>query len=646
MTADTATVDQQLTIFLSYARADRERIALLTNTLQSAGLLVWWDALIEGGAAFAKTIESALDHANVVVVAWSKTSVASDWVRDEAAHGRDGGRFVPISLDGTPPPLGFRQYHFIDFTRWTGDAAAPEIKQLVSAIHSSNTGAPAQRIAEPAQSIRPTPLLKRRSVLAGAGVAGAVIVGGGYLAWDRLLHAAADNSIAVLPFANLSSDPSQSYFSDGLSEELRARLGQSGQFKVAAPTSSNLFRDHKSDAVTTAAKLGVAYLLDGSVRREGNAVRIVSELIDARSGLSKWSQSYDRNLTDIFALQSEIATVVMQAIAGQIAPATRAALKATPGTNNVLAYDAYLKGKEQYNLDIDENSDRKALAYFDQAIAADPNYAQAYAARSDALIEIAVTYTKNIQFKQLTNDALTSAHKAIALAPALAEAQFAAGSAIYNGQFNFRAARPFYDRAYALGHSNASILEVYAYFASKSGRNEEALAAIDKAIVLDPLNPLMFRAKGKILYSARRYSEAVPFLKQAITMNPKISNTYAFVGFAWLMQNKLNEARLAFLAERRADWRLTGLAIVDHKLGKKEAALDSIHQLVTQYGEIVSYQLAEIKAQSGEIGEAMRTLEKAFAINDPGITFMLSDPMLDPLRSQPAFSILLRKLGL
>ena len=131
-----------LTVFLSYARADRARIAPLARALEAQGLKVWWDALIAGGAAFARTIEAALEDADVIVVGWSQASVASDWVRDEAAHGRDRGRFVPISLDGTPPPLGFRQYHFIDFTRWNGADDAPELRQLLSAIRSAAAAAP------------------------------------------------------------------------------------------------------------------------------------------------------------------------------------------------------------------------------------------------------------------------------------------------------------------------------------------------------------------------------------------------------------------------------------------------------------------------------------------------------------------------
>ncbi len=640
MSSDNLNADKQLTVFLSYSHTDRERVEQLTAALQKAGINVWWDALIEGGAAFAKSIEAALEAADVLVVAWSASSVASDWVRDEAAHGRDRGRFVPISLDGTPPPLGFRQYHFINFTQWRGDAEAVEVKQVLHAITTGSAGAPADT-AHGASTTQGK--IGRRTLL---GAAGAAVFGGGYFGWQSLSGGVADNSIAVMPFANLSGDASQSYFSDGLSEELRARLGQTGQFKVAAQASSNLFRDHKADAVSAAAKLGVAYLLDGSVRRAGDTVRIATQLIEARSGLSKWSQSYDSTLSNVFTVQSEIAAMVVQAIAGQIGAAAQKAVKQSPGTSNIAAYDAYLKGREQYQLDIDKDSDAKALAYFDAAIAADPNYAQAHAARAEALLDLGANYTKASELPSIYATALTAAQKAVALAPNLAIAQLALGDALFTGKLDARAARPYYERAYALGQNNAEILELFAFYASKTGRTAEAFKAIDQAITLDPLNPLMFRAKGKFLYAARRYPEAIALLRQALSMNPKLSSTSAFIGHVLVMQGKYTEARVAYLAEPREYLRQAGIVIVNDKLGKHVDAKTEQAALVLKYGDVTLYQQAQISAQRGDHNAAIMALTKAHNELDSGVTMAGSDPLFDTLRGDQRFIHLLNDIGL
>lgn len=649
VSADAMSNDPRSTIFLSYARADRERVASITLALEEAGHNVWWDTLIEGGAAFAKTIEAALENADVVVVAWSKTSIESDWVRDEASRGRDRGRLVPISLDGTQPPLGFRQYHFVDLSHWNGDSNAKEIGQLqraIAAIQHGPTPSPAPRITNTAV----IPTSSRRRVLTFAGGATLVALTGGVVAWQRGLFSAGettpDNSIAVLPFTNLSGDPAQSYFSDGLAAELRATLARSNLFRVAAQTSSNMFRDHKANAKDMASKLSVAYLLDGSVRRAGNVVRIATELVEARSGFSRWSQTFDRKMSDIFAIEDEIAATVAHAISGQMPGAKPKPLPPTAGTTNVLAYEAYLRGKALFNLDIDESTERQALAQFDMAIAADSRYAAAYAARSRALAIIAGQYTKADQLHHMFDSAIQAAQKAVSLAPDLDEAQAALGYAIYTGNLDFRAARPAYDRAYALGLGNADILLLFAFFASKAGRGAEALQAVDRALLLDPLNPRVYRAKGRILYAMRRYQEAIPPLQQSLTMSPKISTSHATIGNALLMLGRLDEARAAYLAEPHKDVQSVGLAIISHRQGNSQAAQAAFDTLLAGYGDSAAYQQAQILAQWGKNDLAIAALEKARAVGDDGITLLRNDPMLDPVRTDPRFKRLLAALGL
>lgn len=629
-------------LFISYAHADRERVTQLTQALTNAGQQVWWDALIEGGEAFARTIESALDLADAVVVLWSATSVMSDWVRDEAAHGRDRGRLVPISLDGTAPPLGFRQYHFIDFSKWRGSPDAPEFKALLSAAAAAGNAKPDAPRGGPGPPVAKT--VARRTLLVGTGVA-VVALGGGYTGWRMFgRQSVPDNSIAVLPFANLSGDSAQGYFSDGLSEELRAKLGEAGGFKVAAQTSSDHFRNHDKDAMTIGQQLGVAWLLDGSVRRAGETVRVSAELVDVQSGLSKWTNSFDRQLSDIFAVQSEIAATVIQAVSGQIPAATAALIKT--GTTVIAAYDAYLKGRALFASDDGADADTKALASFDAAITADPNYAQAHVMRAEALLDIAGSYATLDQIPGLYAEALAAGQRALTLAPDLASAHLVVGEEQLFARLDFKAAKTYYDKAMALGAHDARVLGTFAYFAVRAGRIQDALTAADGMIDIDRLNAFAYLAKGRCLYCARRYPEAVKLFGQALAMNPRMSHGHAMTGFALLAMGQIGAARDAFAAEPTEFLKLTGLAIAAHRSGEAKAAEANLALLKQHYGDAMLYQQGLIAAQSGDVGLALAVLERARALIDGGLTWALTEPLLDPLRNQPRFKHLLAGMGL
>ncbi len=631
--------ERRPTIFLSYARADRRRAEKLAEALGSAGFEIWWDALIEGGAQFATSIRAALDSADAVIVLWSQSSVGSDWVRDEASQGRDRHRLVPVSLDGTAPPLGFGQYHVIDLTKWRGRPDAPQIAAITRAVSAA--------IDQPVPAAAPVRLVSRRRALRiGAGAAAVVAAGGGGLyAWQRGLFGTgevADNSIVVLAFKNLSGDPAQAFLSDGLTEEVRAALARNDALKVLAATSSKAARDEGEDATAVARKLGVAYLLEGSVQRSSDVVRISTDLIDGRTGFSKWSNSVDRKLSDIFAVQTEIAGTVAEALSVQIATAR----PAPGGTRNVAAYEAFLRGRSLFNAATDEASDRAALAQYDVALAADNDFALAHAARSRSLAAIAAEYAKADELRGLYDTAIAAAKQAIAIAPDLAEAHLALGYALFTGRLDVAGAGPAYDKAYALGHGDADILLLFALYCARARRADDARAAILRALALDPLNPRTHRAAGSIDYSARRYEAAIQPLNRALALNPKISNARALVGNCLYQLGKLQEARAAFASEPHALFRLSGLAVVENRLGNATAARQAMQQLVAELGDSALYQQAEVLAQWGEADAALATLEKARAVGDSGLIYLTTDPLLDPLRKRPEFARLLKQLKL
>ena len=647
--------DTRLTAFLSYARSDREQVARLTAALEAAGIDVWWDTLIEGGAEFAKSIESSLEKCNAVVVCWSRSSVTSDWVLDEGGRGRDLRKLVPVSLDGTEPPIGFRQYHAIDLSRWNGEPAAAEVAAVKRGIAAAT-----RRAAEPQLHPHPrphghkagrhAPVSRRRVLAIAAGVAGASAAGIAIWRFGPFRGGSPGiTSVAVLPFVNLSGSADHEYFSDGLSEELRATLARNAALQVMARASSRQFRERTADAVTIAAKLGVDFLLDGSVRRSADNVRVTADIIDGDTGFSRWSEIFERALSDIFAVQSEIASTVAHALITRFAPEGSSAgnviATAAGGTNVVAAYDAYLRGRALYDLSADEASERAALAQFDAAIAADPRYAAAHAARARSLTAIANQYGEVGELAALYDAAIASAEQAVAIAPDFADAHSTLGFILFQGRLDARSARAPFERSRELGEGESTVLARYAQYSARCGRHREASAAMQRALRLDQLNPLIHRAAGSIEYAAANWEASIPPARKALAMNPKLSRAHAAIGDALMMLGRLDEARTEYLAEPVEDFRLAGLALLDWRAGRKADAEKALDQLVTAHGDRVLYQQAQVLAQWGRRAEAIEKLEQALALGDAGLIYARNDPFLDPLRKEARFAKLLNRLG-
>lgn len=628
------------TVFLSYAHADARRAQQLAAALTERGYIIWWDTLIEGGASFAKSIRGALETADAVIVLWSKTAIDSDWVADEAAQGRDRRRLVPLSLDGSLPPLGFRQYQTIDLANWRGKGNAPQIDAIDRAIAAALGQEPG---AARVQTLASGSHVDRRRAMIIAGGAGAALVGGGALfGWrdDLFGPAAGDRTIAVLPFKNLSGDADQLYLSDGLTEEIRAALARNPALQVLAATTSNTARDHRESATEIAGKLGVAYLLEGSVQRAGEMVRVAIDLTDGKTGFSQWSQRVDSKLTDIFAFQTSIARTVSNALSVRMATQD----PAPGGTRNVAAYESYLRGKVLYNLSKDEPTDREAKALYENALAADPDFALAHAALSRVLSTIATVYAPAPEIKPTYAAAIAEGRKAVALAPDLAEGQVALGYALFAGQFDVKNARASYDAAYRHGHGNADILLLYALFTVRARRPKEARAAIGRAVALDPLNARAHRAAGLIGFATRDYASAATHFRRTLELNPTISTANAFLGLSLIGTDK-GDARQAILREPSTMFRLTALAILEARQGNQAAARKAFDELASKIGDAALYQQAQVMAQMHRPDEAMTLLQRARAVGDPGLTAITSDPLLDPIASDPRFAAFVRDIG-
>lgn len=630
-------------VFVSYARSDQARVQPLVAALSGRGYRVWWDRQISAGAAFTREIEASLRAADAVVVVWSAAAVASDWVLDEASLGRSLGRLVPVTLDSTSPPLGFGQYQTIDFSGWNGRADSQEMPALAAAV-ARVTGTSAPDPPPPSALSRPS----RRLLALGAGAV--AVAAAGFGAWRFFPRAqgspaAAARTIAVLPFANLSGDASQDYFSEGLSEELINALARLGPLQVVGRTSSFQFKGQRGDSAAIGAKLGVANLLDGSVRRDGDTVRVSVELVTASSGFARWSQTYERRLTDVFTVETSIAEAVAQALEVRLLGDEVAALS-RGGTTNAGAFDAYLKGRRQLDLGGAQADYRAALAEFDSAIAADPDYAAAHAARSQTLVTLGDEYAPAKDLKADYGDALASARRAVTLAPGLADAQAALAEALIAATRDYAGARQAWTLALAAGGGDARILARYGVFTCQIGDFGPGLAAAARAPALDPLNPRVFKSLGYCLLDARRYADAIAAMRRALALSPAANGAHAAIGEALLLLGRPAEA-LGEYAEEPVAWiRLSGEAMARHKLGDAAGAQQALQALAAVRDAETLYQQAQVLAQWGDAARAIQLLEAAERAGDTGLGLIKTDPLMDPVRRAPDVQALIARLGL
>lgn len=628
------------TVFFSYSRDDQAHAVPIIRQVEAAGFSVWWDGLLEGGERFSRATEDALNRAKAVIVLWSKTSIQSHWVHDEATRGRDRGILVPLSLDGSEPPLGFGQFQVISLAKAKVSTDDREIQRLIHAVATLHDHPVASVKSAPVRQ----PLVGRRAAIGGGlALAGA---SGGLLAWQSGLFgvAAKANSVAVLPFSNLSNDPAQRYFSDGLASEIRAQLSRNPLLLTAGQTSSNQFRDADGDTRATARKLGVAFLLHGNVQKIGDRLKVATFLDDGKSGTNIWSEIFERQLADVFAVQSEIAGAVTRELSAVMDSRQGGSDKDVDGTASLAAFDAFLRGRDLFEAHIDEASERAALAQFDAAIALDANYAAARASRARSLAVIANQFADTAERKVLYTQAVEEAERATKLAPTFAPGFAALGYALFYGRLDAAAAKPAYDRAFALTQSDVDVIARYAVYCARTGRNSEADAAIARAAALDPLNSTMFKSAGNIKYAAGDYDAAIAFGRKALALAPTRSTLHGDIGNALLMQDKVDAAEAEFALETNSLLALPGRAIVAHKRGQAGGVKAALSALTQEYGDNGLYQQAQVLAQSGDSDAAFAALDKAWAATDSGLVYLRSDPFLAPLHGDARYIGLLRRL--
>jgi serine/threonine-protein kinase len=626
-------------VFVSYKAEDRRRVKPLVEALESEGYSVWWDEQIGGGAQWRSTIDSELNSAQCVIVAWSKRSVSEEgtFVQDEATRAQQRHVYVPVLIDKVHLPLGFGETQALPLVGWHGNRSDPRYEAVLAAVRRCMGGKARPR----RRPLAAAPGIDRRTVIAGGAVATAAIAGVG--GWALLKpSASAARSIAVLPFANLSGDPSQDYFSDGIAEELRSALSRLADLKVVGRTSSEAVG--KEDAETAAKKLGVVNILTGSVRRTPSVVRVAAQLVDGRTGLERWSEVYDRAPGDAIKIQTDIAQNVAQALSIALGGSAGSSLT-IGGTTNAEAHNLVLQSREAMDQRTKEDTDR-AIELVTQAIQLDPNYADAYARKAIYLMRRGNSYASNgAELARYRAAAVPFAQKALSIAPKAARGHFAL-AVIYQNQFNIDAAWSQVQQVVQLAPGDADYLSFYSFFVSRLGDQAESLRSADKVLELNPLDPDSYANKVGALFDARRYSDAVAFAEAAKRKSPDLFADPLLLGICLVMAGRLREAQEQFAMGKPEQWeRLAGEAIVFARSGNKAAVEQKVQRMQQLFGDAASYQYAEIFAQAGDKERALASMDSAWAIRDGGLINIRVDPFLDPIRNEPRFQAIVEKMN-
>lgn len=518
---------------------------------------------------------------------------------------------------------------------------ANTIKSTIAGIRMTGPGAnkiSADTINTP--SIEPKSSVKKKIAYASIATLIVLAVALFYFQGSNFFsNATMDRSIAVLPFADISPEHDQEYFSDGLSEELLNLLARIPDLKVISRTSAFSFKGKNEDVRVIGEKLGVAHILEGSVRKSNNIIRIKAQLIQVSDGSLIWSKTFDRTMDDIFKVQDEIANTVVDQL--KITLSEGKDLHAA--STNSDAYTLYLKGKYFFTNRSEENV-AKAVDHFQQALTLDNNNANVWAALS-----LAYTSQANngyVDAAEGYRKAREAAEKAIALDQNLATGYYARATIKATYDWDWAGAEADFQKAYSLNPANYGTINGMANLALTLGRQEEAIMLYKKALDLDPLRMAIRINLGSTLLHAKRPAEAVEPLKNVVEMNPQFPTAHYHLGLTYLLLGKPTEAIEEIQKETVEDWRMQGLALAYFGAGKKAQADSTLAAFIQEYQDVSAFQIAEIYGYRHENDQAMEWLEKAYVLRDGGLSTLMDDPWLEGLEQDSRFRAFKERLKL
>jgi TolB-like protein/Tfp pilus assembly protein PilF len=444
---------------------------------------------------------------------------------------------------------------------------------------------------------------------------------------------------------NLSRDPDQEYFADGLAEELLNLLARIPGLRVAGRTSSFAFKGKSEDRRSIGQKLNVATVLEGSVQKAGDRIRINMQLINVADGYHLWSETYDRKLIDVFAVQDEIAQAVVNALKLKLLPG-QAPTSIQHHTGNPEVYTRYLLGR-QFSNHTTLDGFRRAAESYEKALELEPEFAPAWAGLAQATYWITDWAESAADISEGHHRALAAAEKAVALGPNLAEAFVARGVVRSATRQDWEGAKEDFQRALALSPESPDVQRDYSLFVLRPlGRAQEAIAAARRSAALDPLNGRAWGALGSLLVGAGQLNEAHEALNRSLEVNPDQTFAPYWLGIALLLEGQPAASLAAFQRSTSELRRLTGVALAQHDLGHAKESQQALDAVLSRYSHGGAYRIAGVYAWRGEKDRAFEWLGRAHAEGDIGFALMKMDPLLRGLRGDPRYAALLKKMNL
>ena len=526
--------------------------------------------------------------------------------------------------------------------------------EVLQVLDSLTTGSIAS--GEPPAMVMSTPRPKSRRRPLIAGLVGLLTVA---IAWYVLSSNARGvsastsqiNSIAVLPLENLGGNQQDEYFSDGMTDELTTALGKLPGLRVASRTSAYSFKGQKAGFEEIGRKLNVQAVIEGTVRRAGDRLRVTAQLVSVADGLTVWSDTYDAQANDVFAVQDQIAKSIALAVRPRLGRSAQTFSSETRGTTNLAAYDNYIRGRHLWNARGADNL-RRAIAYFDSAIALDANFARAHAARAIAYA-LLPEYTDTPP-QGASGITYSSAQKALSLDPGLAEAYTAIGLASVH-DWKYNEAEEAYKKAIELEPRYSTAHQWYGELLYHTGRIDSSIVSIRKSGEIDPLAPIHPAAIGYALYLRGRYDDALREIEKGIELAPTLGLHHAVRGNIYLMMNRIPQALASLETAARLEPELAVrqgyLAYAYAKNGNTARAREILSVLRSQQesGRAPAGALAVASLGLGQHDEALAALEKAVDMHDISLltsSSLVPDPIYDPLRNNPRFQAILRRMNL
>jgi TolB-like protein/Flp pilus assembly protein TadD len=651
-------------VFLSYASEDTEAARRICESLRTAGIEVWFDqSELRGGDAWDTAIRRQIRNCGLFIPIISSNAHAREegyfrleWkLAIDRSHLMTGTKpfLLPVVIDNTPGDDEFvpDKFRDVQWTRLPGGTPSPAFVERVGRLLSPDPYEPA-----PAQAVfsaganAPRSHASRRIRTALLLIAASAVIGLGYVTVEQFLgskrpaagasaqSAIPEKSIAVLPFVNMSSDKEQEYFSDGLTEEMIDLLSQIQDLRVPARTSSFSFKGKADDIATIAQKLRVAHVLEGSVRKSGNTMRVTVQLIRADSGYHLWSKTYDRDFKDIFKVQDEIAAAVVEELKVKLGPT---ASVAAYRSSNTEAYNQFLLGRHFYER---RNPDgwRRAIQAFHQAITLDPRYAKAYAGLAMSEAKLADVTGDAAALKQAEADA----EQAIALDPKEADGYATRGYFRSTFGWDWVGAQADFAKALELDPSSATVQHNYAGLQEALGRLPAAIATERKAIEFDPLSTVAWNDLGLYLTENRDYAAAGDALRRSLEIQPDSAHGLYHLARLQLLQGQATQALATFQKVALEAYRLQGIAMAEHTLKAPKESQLALDELIAKSAQEAAYQIAEVFAWRGENDLAFAWLERAFQQRDGGLAYVKVAPMFERQRGDPRFKALIKKMNL